>query len=100
MCVCGEGVVNGRLITALICLVFPWPQETRHLAVAIRLPWQPLGALRSIPYPIITCACGPGCVGNYLVCLCGNVEKAFIKLAQWVDIYREESGEAERLVIQ
>lgn len=92
MCVC---VVN-----VLLCLPFPRPRQTRHLAVAIRLPWQPLGALSSILYPIITCACGPGCGCNYLVCLRGNIEKAFIKLAQWVGIYREVSGEAERLVIQ
>lgn len=98
--VCVEGVFSGRLVNALVFLAFPWPRETRHLAVAIRLPWQPQGMLRSILYPIITCACGPGCGCNYLVCLCGNIEKAFIKLAQWVGIYREVSGEAERLVIQ
>jgi len=28
------------------------------------------------------------------VCLRGNIEKASIKLAQWVGIYREVSGEA------
>lgn len=95
-----EGVVSGRLVNALVCLPFPQPRETRHLVAAIRLPWQPLGALRSILYPIITCACRPVCGCNYLVCLRGNIEKAFIKLAQWVGIYGEVSGEAERLVIQ
>lgn len=39
-----------------------------------------------------------GC--NYLVCLHGNIEKAFIKLAQWVGVYGDASGEAGRLVMQ
>lgn len=66
--------------------------------MAIRLPWQPLGMLRSILCPIITCAFGPGGGCNYLVCLSGNIEKAFIKLTQWVGICRAVSGEAERLL--
>ncbi len=74
--------------------------EDQCLEMSICLPWQPLGKLRSILYPIITCTCGPGCGCNYLGRLCGNIEKAFIKLAQSVGIYREVSGEAERLVIQ
>lgn len=45
--------------------------------------------LRSILYPIIICACGSGCACNYLVCLCGKIGEAFIKLAQWVSVYKE-----------
>lgn len=96
MFVCVEGVVSGRLINVLVS----FHSRRRRTAAAIRLSWQPLGMLRSILYPIITCACGPGCGCNYLVCLRGNIEKAFIKLAQWVGIYGEVPGEARRLVIQ
>lgn len=45
--------------------------------------------LRSILYPIIICACGSGCACNYLACLCGKIGEAFIKLAQWVSVYKE-----------
>lgn len=76
-----------HLLHLLIYLQFLLLSEKSPFAKANRFPWQPLCMLRSVMYPIITQAHRPGCGCNYLLCLHGNTEKAFIKLAQWVSIY-------------